>query len=155
MDDAIIRYVRREHQLLIGEADAERIKIEAGTAQIMPNGRTAEVHIRGRDLRKGWAKTAVLTPQNLAEALSDPVDTIADFVQRALEELPPDVLSDIARRGIHLTGGGALLDKLDLALTRRVGIKFHVQRNPMHCVVKGSAAVLDSLMEHAHLLMRP
>jgi rod shape-determining protein MreB len=155
MDEAIIRYVRRKHQLLIGEANAERIKIEAGTAQVTANGRAAEVHIRGRDLRKGLAKSAVLTPKDLAEALSDPVDAIADFVQRALEELPPDVLSDIARRGIHLTGGGALLDKLDAALTRRVGVKFHVQQNPMHCVVKGSAAVLDRLMEHAHLLMRP
>jgi rod shape-determining protein MreB len=76
-------------------------------------------------------------------------------VQRALEELPPDVLSDLTRRGIYLTGGGALLDKLDIALGRRVGIKFYVQQNPMHCVVKGSAAVLAGLSEHAHLLMRP
>ena len=76
-------------------------------------------------------------------------------MQRALEELPPDILSDITRRGIHLTGGGALLDKIDAALTRRVGVKFHVQRNPMHCVVKGSAAVLEGLRVHAHLLMRP
>ena len=76
-------------------------------------------------------------------------------MQRALEELPPDVLSDITRRGIHLTGGGALLNNLDRALSRRVGVKFHVQKNPMHCVVKGSAAVLEGLDEHAHLLMRP
>jgi rod shape-determining protein MreB len=154
MDEAIIRYVRRTHNLLIGEANAERIKIEAGTAQASSNGR-AEVHIRGRDLRKGWAKSAVLTPRDIAEALSEPVDALADFAQRALEELPPDVVSDITRRGIHLTGGGALLDKLDLALTRRVGVKFHVQQNPMHCVVKGSAAVLAGLTERAHLLMRP
>lgn len=155
MDEAIIRYVRRRHQLLIGEANAERIKIEAGTAVAGTNGRAAEVHIRGRDLRTGWAKSAVLTPKDVAEALSEPVDDIADFTQRALEELPPDVLSDIMRRGIHLTGGGALLDKLDQALTRRVGVKFHVQRNPMHCVIKGSAEVLARLSEHSHLLMRP
>jgi rod shape-determining protein MreB and related proteins len=154
MDEAIIRYVRRKHNLLIGEANAERIKIEAGTAQAGANGR-AEVHIRGRDLRMGWAKSAVLTPRDIAEALTEPVEALADFVQRALEELPPDVVSDITRRGIHLTGGGALLDKLDLALTRRVGVKFHVQQNPMHCVVKGSAAVLAGLAERAHLLMRP
>jgi rod shape-determining protein MreB len=155
MDEAIIRYVRHEHHLLIGEANAERIKIEAGTAQVTANGRAAEVHIRGRDLRKGWAKSAVLTPKDIAQALSDPIATMADFVQRALEELPPDVLSDITRRGIHLTGGGALLDKLDVALTRRVGVKFYVQQNPMHCVIKGSAAVLAGLAERAHLLMRP
>jgi rod shape-determining protein MreB len=155
MDEAIVRYVRHEHQLLIGEANAERIKIEAGTAQANVNGRAAEVHIRGRDLRKGLAKSVVLTPKDVAEALSEPIEEIADFVQRALEELPPDILSDITRRGIHLTGGGALLDKIDAALTRRVGVKFHVQRNPMHCVVKGSAAVLEGLRVHAHLLMRP
>jgi rod shape-determining protein MreB len=155
MDEAIVRYVRRKHQLVIGEANAERIKIEAGTALAGSNGRAAEVHIRGRDVRKGLAKSVVLTPKDVAEALSEPVESIADFVQRALEELPPDVLSDITRRGIHLTGGGAMLDKLDAALTRRVGVRFHVQRNPMHCVVKGSAAVLSGLSEHAHLLMRP
>jgi len=155
MDEAIVRYVRRTHQLLIGEASAERIKVEAGTAQASVNGRAAEVHIRGRDLRKGVAKSVVLTPKDVAEALSEPIETIADFVQRTLEELPPDILSDITRRGINLTGGGALLDKIDVALTRRVGVKFHVQRNPMQCVVKGSAAVLAGLSEHAHLLMRP
>jgi rod shape-determining protein MreB len=155
MDEAIVRYVRRRHQLLIGEANAERIKVEAGTAQAGLNGRAAEVHIRGRDLRKGLAKSVVLTPKDIAEALAEPIDTIADFVQRALEELPPDVLSDITRRAIHLTGGGAMLDKIDAALTRRVGVKFQVQRNPMHCVVKGSAAVLAGIGAHAHLLMRP
>lgn len=155
MDEAIIRYVRRKHQLLIGEANAERIKIEAGTAQASGNERAAEVHIRGRDLRTGWAKSAVMTPNDVAEALGEPVDDIADFTQRALEELPPDVLSDIMRRGIHLTGGGALLENLDVALARRVGVKFHVQRNPMHCVIKGSAAVLAGLKQHTHLLMRP
>jgi rod shape-determining protein MreB len=155
MDDAIIRHVRRKHQLLIGEANAERIKIEAGTAIQMANGRAAEVHIRGRDLRQGSAKSAVLRPKEISEALSEPVESIADFALRALEDLPPDVLSDITRRGVHLTGGGALLDRLDVALTRRVGVKFRLQQNPMHCVVKGSAAVLADLPEQAHLLMRP
>jgi rod shape-determining protein MreB len=154
-DDAIIRYVRRTHQLLIGEANAERIKIEVGTALATPNGRNSEVHIRGRDLRQGNAKGIVLRAKDIAEALAEPVQTLADFAQRALEDLPPDILSDIARRGVHLTGGGALLDKLDIALTRRVGVKFRVQQNPMHCVVKGSAAVLANLGDHEHLLMHP
>ncbi|MDP1640443.1 MAG: rod shape-determining protein [Hyphomicrobium sp.] len=155
MDEAIIRYVRRQHQLAIGEGNAERIKIEVGTALATANGRSAEVHIRGRDLRQGNAKSAVMRAKDVAEALSEPVDALADFAQRALEDLPPDILSDIARRGVHLTGGGALLDKLDVALTRRVGVKFHVQQNPMHCVVKGSASVLAGLPDYEHLLMRP
>ena len=154
-DDAIVRYVRRTHQLLIGEANAERIKIEVGTALATPNGRNAEVHIRGRDLRQGNAKGVVLRAKDIAEAMAEPVQALADFAQRALEDLPPDILSDIARRGVHLTGGGALLDKLDIALTRRVGVKFRVQQNPMHCVVKGSAAVLADLADHEHLLMHP
>jgi rod shape-determining protein MreB len=155
MDEAIIRYVRRQHQLAIGEGNAERIKIEVGTALATVNGRSAEVHIRGRDLRQGNAKSAVMRAKDVAEALSESVDALADFAQRALEDLPPDILSDIARRGVHLTGGGALLDKLDVALTRRVGVKFHVQQNPMHCVVKGSASVLAGLPDYEHLLMRP
>jgi rod shape-determining protein MreB len=154
-DDAIIRYVRREHQLLIGEANAERIKVEAGTADARPNGRAAEVHLRGRDLRMGRPKSVVLSPKDIAEALREPVESLADFVQRSFEELPPDVLSDIMHRGVHMTGGGSLLKNLDRALSRRVGVKFHVQRNPMQCVVKGSAAVLARLDAHAHLLMRP
>ncbi|HWK32192.1 MAG TPA: rod shape-determining protein [Hyphomicrobium sp.] len=154
MDDAIIRYVRREHQLLIGPVNAERIKVEAGSALAGSNGRSAEVHIRGRDLKQGNAKSVVLRTKDIAAALGEPIEAIADFTQRALEDLPPDILSDIARRGIHLTGGGALVDKLDVALTRLVGVKFRVQQNPMHCVVKGSAAVLAELNAHEHLLMR-
>jgi rod shape-determining protein MreB len=154
MDEAIIRYVRRRHHLTIGEASAERIKIEAGTALVGGDGRAAEVHIRGRDVRTGLAKSAVLTSGDIAEALADPVEKIADFVEQTLEELPPDVLSDLIRRGIHLTGGGALLDQLDAALTRRIGVRFHVEQNPMHCVVKGAAAVLAGLEQHSHQLMR-
>ena len=155
MDDAIIRYVRREHQLLVGPVNAERIKIEAGSALASGNVRSAEVHIRGRDLKQGTAKSVILRVKDVAAALSEPIEAIADFTQRALEDLPPDILSDIIRRGVHLTGGGALIDKLDVALTRLVGVKFRVQQNPMHCVVKGSAAVLARLDAHEHLLMRP
>ncbi len=154
MDEAIVRFIRRRHQLLVGETNAERIKIEVGTALAAPNGRTSEVHIRGRDLRQGTGKAIVLRASDIAEALAEPVEALSEFAQRALEDLPPDILSDIARRGIHMTGGGALLDKLDAALSRRIGVKFQVQQNPMHCVVKGSAAVLASLDEHEHLLMR-
>ncbi|MBX9925788.1 MAG: rod shape-determining protein, partial [Hyphomicrobiaceae bacterium] len=105
-DEAIIRYVRREHQLLIGEANAERIKIEAGTASQIPNGRAAEIHIMGRDLKQGRPKTIVLSPQHIAEALADPMERIAEFVQRALEELQPELAHDICERGARITGGG-------------------------------------------------
>lgn len=155
MDEAIIRYIRRRHQLLVGEVNAERIKVEVGSALAAANGRPAEVHIRGRDLRQGSAKSIVLRAKDVAEALSEPIETLAEFAQRALEDLPPDILSDIARRGVNLTGGGALLDKLDVALSRRIGVQFRVQPNPMHCVVKGSAAVLAALPRYENLLIQP
>lgn len=155
MDEAIIRYVRRKHQLLIGEANAERIKIEAGSAAVSVNGRHTEIHIRGRDLRQGRPKSIVLGPHDIAEALDGPIEEMAEFIQRALEDLPPEVSTDICERGIHLTGGGALLDKLDVELERRVGVRFMRPEHPMHCVVKGSAMVLASLKDREHLLIRP
>jgi len=155
MDEAIIRYVRRRHQLLIGEANAERIKIEAGSAVAQPNGRDTEIHIRGRDLRQGRPKSIVLGPHDIAEALEVPIEEIAEFTQRALEDLPPEVSTDICERGINLTGGGALLDKLDTELERRVGVRFLVPESPMQCVVKGTMIVMEQFAEREHLLIKP
>jgi rod shape-determining protein MreB len=155
MDEAVIRYVRRRHQLLIGETNAERIKIEAGTAVAEPNGRDTEIHIRGRDLRQGRPKSIVLGPHDIAEALEDPIEEIAEFTQRALEDLPPEISTDICDRGINLTGGGALLDKLDVELERRVGVRFVVPDNPTQCVVKGTMLVMQQLSTREHLLIKP
>ena len=119
------------------------------------NGRATEIHIRGRDLRQGRPKSIVLGPQDIAEALEDPIEDIADFTQRALEDLPPEVSTDICERGIYLTGGGALLDKLDIELERRVGVKFIVPDNPMQCVIKGTAMVMADLPAREHLLIKP
>lgn len=155
MDEAIIRYVRREHRLLIGEANAERIKIEAGSASTEANGEPVEIHIRGRDLREGRPKMIVLGSSDVARALDRPIEEMAEFIQHTLEELPPEIATDICEKGIHLTGGGALLDRLDKELERRVGVPFHVPDTPMHCVVKGSAMVLAGLPKRQHLLIQP
>jgi len=155
MDEAIIRYVRRRHQLLIGEANAERIKIEAGTAMAIDNGADTEINIRGRDLRSGRPKSVTLGPHDIAEALEPSIDQIAEFIQRALEELPAEISADVCERGIHLTGGGALLERLDDELERRIGVAFHIPEDPMQCVVKGTAAVLEEFGEREHLLIRP
>jgi rod shape-determining protein MreB and related proteins len=155
MDEAIIRHVRRKHQLLIGESNAERIKIEAGTAMLEPSDKSSEIHIRGRDLRQGRPKSAILGPHDIADALSAPIDELSEFIQRALEELPPEVSTDICERGIHLTGGGALLDRLDQELTRRIGVQFIVPENPMHCVIEGTRIVLDQFAKREHLLIKP
>jgi rod shape-determining protein MreB and related proteins len=155
MDEAIIRHVRRKHQLLIGESNAERIKIEAGTAMLEPSDKSSEIHIRGRDLRQGRPKSAILGPHDIADALSAPIDELSEFIQRSLEELPPEVSTDICERGIHLTGGGALLDRLDQELTRRIGVPFIVPQNPMHCVIEGTRIVLDQFAKREHLLIKP
>ncbi len=155
MDEAIIRYVRRKHQLLIGEANAERIKIEVGSALLDATVAEAEVHIRGRDLRQGRPKSAILGPHDVAEALQDPLEELAEFIQRAIEELPPEVSTDIFERGVHMTGGGALLRHIDKELERRVGVKFIIPARPMHCVIEGTAQVLETLSEREYLLIKP
>ncbi|MEQ8826055.1 MAG: rod shape-determining protein [Filomicrobium sp.] len=154
-DEAIIRYIRRRHQLLIGEANAERIKIDAGSAIVGADSRDIDIHIRGRDLRQGRPKSIVLTPSDIAEALDGPIDLMADFIQRSLEDLPPDISADICERGIYLTGGGALIDGLDKELERRIGVKFTVPERPMHCVIRGSATILEQLDKRQHLLLTP
>jgi rod shape-determining protein MreB len=153
MDEAIIRFVRRTHHLVIGEANAERIKVEAGSASRTANGRGAEIHIRGRDLKEGRFKSVVLGVPDIAAALEEPIATISDFLRRTLEELDPQVSSGLLARGIHLTGGGALLDKLDTELARRLGVAFHVVPNPMHCVAKGSGVVLERLSDYEQFLV--
>ena len=155
MDEAIIRFVRRHYSLLIGETNAERIKTEAGTAALKEAPDDLEIHIRGRDLKEGRPKSIVLTRNDIADALELPIENIAEFIQRSLEDLPPEVAGDICEHGIQLTGGGALLDGLDTELDRRVGVKFIIPDEPTHCVVKGTAAVLEDFNLRKHLLIEP
>ncbi|MEL7047677.1 MAG: rod shape-determining protein [Pseudomonadota bacterium] len=155
MDEAIIRYVRRTHQLLIGERNAERIKTDAGAVQPGKRDRGVEIHIRGRDVRLGRAKSVTLTSADISEALSGPVDEIIEFVQRALEDLPPDIASDICEEGLQLTGGGAQLHGLAPLMAERLGIPVAVPDNPLHSVVLGSARVLQELDAWEQLLIQP
>ena len=155
MDEAIARSVRRNHQLLIGESNAERIKVEAGSASRVINGETAEIYIRGRDMRLGKPKTVVLGPHDIAEALESTVEQLAEFIQHAIEDLPAEISTDICERGIYLSGGGAKLTKLDVEFERLTGVKFHLTEKPEQCVIAGSAALLKSLKEREHLLIKP
>lgn len=155
MDEAIARYVRREHQLVIGEASAERIKIEAGSAMPAANGRDVEIHIKGRDLREGALKSVVLGRAHVAAALADPVRDLAEFVQRAIEDLPRDIAREIANVGIVLTGGGAQLERLDRAIAQHIGIRVVVPDAPMHCVIQGTADVLAALDRRRQFLLQP
>lgn len=155
MDEAIVRYVRREHHLLISEASAERIKIEAGAALPCADERDVEVHIKGRELREGRPRSALLGRTHVAAALQHSVRELSEFVQRAFEDLPRDVAADIANVGIVLTGGGAQLERLDQAIARLVGVRVAVPAAPMHCVIRGTAVVLEGLDRRRHLLLQP
>jgi rod shape-determining protein MreB and related proteins len=152
-DEAIRRYVRRAHQLGIGLASAERIKIEAGAAGLRVNGHIAEAHIRGRDVVRHRIKSVVLRPHDVGAALEAPIADMAELVRRALEDLAPEFRVDIDKRGVVMTGGGALLNGLDFELTRQLGIPFKVAPNPMQCVVGGTAIILATLGEREQLLV--
>ncbi|MGI9385247.1 MAG: rod shape-determining protein [Methyloligellaceae bacterium] len=154
MDEAIINYVRHRHHLLIGESSAEAMKVEAGCAIAKPNGTEVEIHIKGRDLRKGVPNEITLGPPDVAEALDPPLERIADGVMLALERIPPELASDIYEDGIVLTGGGALLDKIDVKLSRRTGVPFKIPEDPLRCVVVGTGLALERIDEVQELLVQ-
>lgn len=153
MDEAIVRHIRRRYHLVIGQRNAERIKTEAGSVDAGSEVRPVEIHIRGRDVQRGALSSVTLTSADIAEALAVPVDSIIDFVQRSLEDLPPDLAADVARSGLQLTGGGSQLHGLRAAMSGRLGVPVSAAANPLHSVVLGSAQVLQELARWDHLLI--
>ncbi|MBY0315754.1 MAG: rod shape-determining protein [Bdellovibrionales bacterium] len=143
LDEAIINYVRRQFNLLIGERTAEQIKISIGNAYPFDEMRT--MVIKGRDLVAGAPKTIEITSEQINDALTDPLSEIVDAVRTALEKTPPELASDIVDNGIVLTGGGANLHNLDILLRERTGLPVTIAENPLTCVVMGSGKVLDEL----------
>lgn len=145
MDDAIIAYIRKQYNLLIGDRTAEMIKMEigsAGDAEKIPN-----LEIRGRDLLTGLPKTIEITAQEIADALKDTVYAIVDTVKGTLEKTPPELAADIMDRGIVLTGGGALLRNLDKVISQETNMPVIIAENPLDCVAVGTGLALD----HIHL----
>jgi rod shape-determining protein MreB len=144
MDEAISSYVRRNHNLLIGEATAERIKKQVGIAKPPPNGGDGlSVHIKGRDLVNGVPKEITINQRQIAEALSEPVGTIVEGVRIALENTAPELAADIVDQGIVLTGGGALLQGLDEVLRDETGLPVTVADDPLTCVAIGTGRALE------------
>ncbi len=146
MDEAIASYVRRNHNLLIGEATAERIKQSVGTAKMPEDGRGAEIHIKGRDLVNGVPKEIAITQAQIAEALSEPVAQIVEGVRIALENTAPELAADIVDQGIVLTGGGALLKGIDEVLREATGLPVSVADDPLTCVALGTGRALEDPM---------
>ena len=143
MDEAIISYLRRQQNLLVGEATAERIKTTIGTARMPDDGRGAALQIRGRDLLNGIPKETEVTQAQIAEALTEPVQAICEAVMTALESTPPDLAADIVDRGVMLTGGGALLHDMDLALREQTGLAVSVAEESLNCVALGTGRALE------------
>ncbi|MBB5729297.1 rod shape-determining protein MreB [Sphingomonas prati] len=143
MDEAIASYVRRNHNLLIGEATAERIKKEVGTARMPADGKGTTIHIKGRDLVNGVPKEITITQAQIAEALTEPVAAIVEGVRIALENTAPELAADIVDQGIVLTGGGALLQGIDDVLREETGLPVTVAEDPLTCVALGTGRALE------------
>jgi rod shape-determining protein MreB len=144
MDEAIVQYIKKHYNLLIGERRAEEIKIKLGSAYPMA-GERATMEVKGRDLIDGIPKTIVVTDEEIREALREPVMSIVDTVRTCLERTPPELAADIVDNGIVLTGGGALLRGLDLLLRQETDLPITVADDPLSCVALGTGKVLDEL----------
>ena len=143
MDDAIINYIRRNYGMLIGEATAEKIKKQMGSA--FPGAEVQEMEIKGRSLAEGVPRSFNVSSNEVLEALTEPLNAIVSAVKQALEQTPPELGSDIAEKGMVLTGGGALLRDLDRLLMEETGLPVIVADDPLTCVVRGSGMALENM----------
>ena len=145
-DEAITNYVRRNYGILIGEATAERIKHEIGSAY--PGEEVREISVKGRNLSEGVPRSFTLNSNEILEALQEPLQGIVGAVKGALEQTPPELGADVAERGIVLTGGGAMLKDLDKLLMEETGLPVVVADDPLTCVARGGGRVLELMDEH-------
>jgi rod shape-determining protein MreB len=153
MDEAIISYIRRNHNLLIGESSAERIKIELGAARFAENGEEGPWReVRGRDMINGVPREVLVSQQQIAESLAEPVFQIVEAVKVALENTPPELAADIVDKGIVLTGGGALLNRLDQVIREATGLPVLVAEDALSCVVLGTGRALEELKRLRNVL---
>ncbi len=152
MDESIIAYVRRNHNLLLGESSAERIKQAIGTACPPEDGNGRTLDIKGRDLMNGVPKEIMITQRQISEALAEPVGAIIDAVKVALENTAPELAADIVDKGIVLTGGGALLGNLDYVLRHATGLPVSIADEPLKCVALGTGRCLEEMRTLRHVL---
>jgi rod shape-determining protein MreB len=152
MDEAIISYIRRQHNLLIGESTAERIKMEIAAAAPPGEEEGPMKEVKGRDLMNGVPREVIVSQRQMAEALYEPVIQILDAVKVALENTPPELASDIVDKGIMLTGGGALLTRMDDVLRGATGLPVVVAEEPLSCVALGTGRALEEMKRLRHVL---
>ncbi|MES2354683.1 MAG: rod shape-determining protein [Pseudomonadota bacterium] len=142
-DEAIVNYIRRNYGMLIGDATAENIKKEIGSA--FPGSEVKEMEVKGRNLAEGIPRSFTISSNEILEALTDPLNNIVSAVKSALEQTPPELGADIAEKGMVLTGGGALLRDLDRLLMEETGLPVIVADDPLTCVVRGSGRALEEM----------
>ncbi|MAF30725.1 MAG: rod shape-determining protein [Pseudomonadota bacterium] len=142
-DDAIVNFIRRKHNLLIGESTAESIKIEIGTAIEPEKGKGKEMDIKGRDLVHGVPRNIKISQKEIADALSSQVARVIEGVKTALEATPPELAADIVDKGIILSGGGANLGELDKLIRKETGLPVSIAESPLSCVALGSGKILE------------
>lgn len=147
-DEAIVSYVKKKYNLLIGERTAEEIKIEIGSA--FPYEDEQSMSIKGRNLVDGLPKSVVISAAEVREALADPLASIIDAIKSTLEHTPPELSADIIDHGIMLTGGGALLRGFDKLVAQETGMPVHIAERPLDCVVDGTGKRLDIIMPRAY-----
>lgn len=143
LDGAIVAYIKKEYNLMIGDRTGEQIKLSIGSAY--PEDNEQSMEIRGRDLVTGLPKNIQITQEEIREALSEPITSIVDAIKFTLEKTPPELSADIMDRGITLTGGGAMIKGLDKLITRETGIPVYVAENPLDCVALGTGKVLEEI----------
>ena len=143
LDEAIVKYIKRKHNIMIGERTAEDLKINIGC--VYPKIQDVEMDIRGRDLATGLPKTVTVYSSEMLEALIEPAMMIVDAVHSVLERTPPELASDISDRGIYMTGGGCLVDGLDKLLHEKTGINVMIAEDAVSCVALGTGKALDNL----------
>lgn len=152
MDNIIIQFFKKNYNLLIGERTAEAIKCEVGSA--MPLKEEVTIMIKGRDLVNGIPKTIEATSNEIRESLNEPVQTIVDTVKLALERTPPELAADILDRGIMLSGGGALLKKLDERIRLETNLPVHIAEDPLTVVARGTGKILENINHYSKVLLK-
>jgi rod shape-determining protein MreB len=152
MDEAIINYIKKNYNLIIGEQTAENIKMAIGSAYA--TGKEETMDVKGRDLVSGIPKTIKITSTKVRESLEEPVSLIVDAVRLALEKTPPELAADIVDRGIYMAGGGALLRGLDLLIKEETSLPVFVAENPLESVVRGAGRILENISVNEKLVFR-
>lgn len=153
LDESIVQYIKREYSLMIGERTAEEVKMTIGSA--FPKNKEEKMLVRGRDLVSGLPKTLEITSTEILDALREPVYQIIEAIKYTLEKTPPELAADIMEIGIMLTGGGAMLDGLDLLVKKETGMPVRIAENPLDCVAIGTGKTIEEIDTLRRVLIAP